>query len=58
MKEIFNKGKDAVGKAVSSTWKFVSDAADGTAKMYNESKVIEGIDYVSDSTSNQQDIIS
>ena len=58
MKEIFKKGKDSVGKAVSSTGEFVSDAAESTAKKYNESKVKEGIDYVSDGTSNQLDVIS
>jgi predicted nucleic acid-binding Zn-ribbon protein len=58
MKELFKKGKEAVGKAASSTGEFVSDVSDSTSKMYNESKVKEGVDYVSDGTSNQLDVIS
>ena len=69
MKEIFKKTKDSVSNAASSTGEFVSDVAsstgdaignmaDSTAEAYNESSIKKGVDYVSDGTSNQLDVIS
>ena len=58
VKDYFKKGKESVGKAISEAGEFAGDVADSTSKKYNESKVKEGIDYVSDGTSNQLDVIS